>query len=248
MHAKKHKRKISHVVIVTSNAVDEKIRQFKLNPLVLEILVLLLCVMLGAVVGYLAYEERIWETAIQKNNEKAEQVERLIAEKYELQAAIAEQEEDYEAQIQSLNEKIQILSNTLDMKVQSESVLAAQLEKQVTPTEFPLNGPANIEEVEEGTPMCIFTSSAGSTIVATAAGTVMAVNDDVDYGHNIWIDHGNGYITIYRNAGDLNVKQGDSVVQGTTLFVIGDNNTSLGYQMMLDNEYINPMDVLIIEG
>ena len=32
-------------------------------------------------------------------------------------------------------------------------------------------------------------------VVATAAGTVTAVNDDGDYGHNIWVDHGNGYVT-----------------------------------------------------
>lgn len=78
-------------------------------------------------------------------------------------------------------------------------------------------------------------------VVATAGGTVIAVNDEGEYGHNIWIDHGNGYITIYRNQGDVKVKQGETVTQRTTLFLIGADNTKLGYQMMKDGAYINPM-------
>ena len=77
-----------------------------------------------------------------------------------------------------------------------------------------------MEEVTEGEPMCIFHASVGTTVVAVASGTVMAVNDDETYGHSVWVDHGNGYITIYRNKGDATVAVGDSVVQGTTLFVI----------------------------
>ena len=96
--------------------------------------------------------------------------------------------------------------------------------------------------------MCIFTAAAGAMAVSTASGTVIAVNDDSEYGHNIWIDHGNGYVTIYRNQGDVKVKQGEEVTQGTTLFLISDENSKLGYQMMKDGVYINPMDMLVISG
>ena len=41
---------------------------------------------------------------------------------------------------------------------------------------------------------------------------------------------------------------GDSVVQGTTLFVIGEDNADQGYQMQKDGSYINPMDMLAISG
>ena len=116
------------------------------------------------------------------------------------------------------------------------------------PTEFPLTGSASMQEAAEGDPMCVFTASSGTMVVATANGTVTAVNDDGEYGHNVWIDHGNGYVTIYRNKGDAIVKQGDGVVQGTTLFLIGEDNTTLGYQMMKDGAYINPMDMLAISG
>lgn len=85
-------------------------------------------------------------------------------------------------------------------------------------------------------------------VVATAGGTVINVNDDSEYGHNVWIDHGNGYVTIYRNKGTVTVKQGDKVVQGTTLFLIDEDSTQLGYQMMRDNVYISPMELLAISG
>lgn len=75
-----------------------------------------------------------------------------------------------------------------------------------------------------------------------------SINDDEIYGHSVWVDHGNGYVTIYRNKGDTTVNVGDSVVQGTTLFVIGEDNADLGYQMQKDGSYINPMDMLAISG
>ena len=81
-----------------------------------------------------------------------------------------------------------------------------------------------------------------------ADGTVTAVNDDPEYGHNVWVDHGNGYTTIYRNQGEVKVKQGETVTQGTTLFLITDNSSKLGYQMMKDGAYVNPMDMLEISG
>ena len=38
------------------------------------------------------------------------------------------------------------------------------------------------------------------------------------------------------------------MVQGTTLFVIGEDNADLGYQMQKDGSYINPIDMLAISG
>ena len=62
------------------------------------------------------------------------------------------------------------------------------------------------------------------------------------------MDHGNGYVTIYRNQGDVIVKLGDEVAHGTTIFVIGSKNTKFGYQIMKDDVYIDPMDMLSISG
>ena len=244
MQRKKHKRKMNHVVIVTSDAADASVKQFRIRPWALQLIILLLCVVIGVLIGVLVYEEQIWQAMSRSNNEKQETILALEEEKQILNA----EKEQLETQITELNDKIQILSNTVNEKVQNENELTAQLEQQSLPTDFPLNGSASMEEVTEGDPMCVFTASAGITVVATANGTVTTVNDDGEYGHNVWVDHGNGYVTIYRNQGDAMVKQGDSVVQGTTLFMIGEDNTKLGYQMLKDGTYINPMDMLAISG
>lgn len=241
MESKKHKRKTNHVVIVTSDAVDANVKQFRIRPWILQTVVIVLCVILGAFIGYFVYEEKIWvdtwKTVNQKNTELTGQIDELQEAKQAL-----------EEQVENQNEKILILSDTVNQKTQSENELAALLEKQSTPSEFPLSGSASMEEAAEGDPICIFTASSGTMVIATANGTVTAVNDDAEYGHSVWVDHGNGYVTVYRNQGDAMVKQGETVVQGTTLFLIGEDNTKLGYQMMKDGAYIDPEEMLAISG
>ena len=238
MKRHKHKRKLNHVLILTSDAADANVRQFRVRAWIVEVVVLVLCVLIGGVIGYFIYEGQLWENAGRRSREQVVALE-------EENKTLAEQNSKLEAQVTEQAEEIQILSDTVSQKVQSESELSATLEKQSLPTEFPLTGSASITE---GDPMCIFHASVGTTVVAAASGTVMAVNDDETYGHSVWVDHGNGYITIYRNKGDATVTTGDTVVQGTTLFVIGEDNADLGYQMQKDGSYINPMDMLEING
>ena len=228
-------------MLVTSDAVDAKLKQFRIRPWILQTVIVIFCVLCGTAIGYLFYET---EDRLQETTRSASEVQQLEAENQELAARNAE----LELQLAAQDEKIQILSDTVNQKVQSETELATQLERQSTPTEFPLTGSATMEEIAEGDPMCVFTAASGTMAVATANGTVIAVNDDAEYGHNIWVDHGNGYITIYRNQGDAMVKQGETVKQGATLFLIGEENNKLGYQMMRDNEYIDPMEMLTISG
>ena len=248
MQIRKHKRKMNHVVIVTSDAVDANVKQFRIRPWVLKVIIFVLCVIIGALIGYLNYEEQFWQAMSQRNISLQETVKRLEEENAALSQTLEQEKQSAQAQVEELNEQIQILSDTVKQKLELENELTAKLESQSLPTEFPLTGSASMEESEEEPPMCIFTASVGTTVVATASGTVMTVNEDEEYGHNVYIDHGNGYITIYRNDSEPNVKVGDSVVQGTTLFMIGEDNTKLGYQMQKDEAYINPMDMLAISG
>lgn len=244
MQRDKHKRKINHVVLVTSDATDAKIKQFRIRSEFLWVIILVLCIVIGAMLGYIAYEERIWEAVDARSDEQISEIERLKSELSLLEA----DKLSLETEIAGLNETVQILSETVSQKTKSETELLDRLEEQSMPTEFPLSGSASMEEILEGDPICVFTASVGTTAVATARGTVTGVNDDVEYGHNIWIDHGNGYVTIYKNAGEPLVKQGDSVVGGTPLFEIEEGHEKLGYQMMKDGAYINPMEKLSISG
>lgn len=237
MGRNRHKRKNSHVVIVTSDATETSAKQFRIRPWIVQAFVLLLSALIGIVIGVYVFEKDTWTTRIFQDAEQEEIIAGLEEEKLALQN-----------QVEDLNAKIQILSETVTQKTESEKALAEQLEQQFLPTEFPLTGSATEQAPPEGDPMCLFSATGGAMVVATASGSVYLVTDDGEYGHNVWIDHGNGYMTIYRNQGEVKVKQGESVTQGNTLFLIGDDNNVLGYQMMKDGEYIDPMEMLVISG
>jgi len=196
------------------------------------------------VIGYFVYEKDIWEFEQQKTEKRDEAISELEQEKVQLEEQIASLNEENE----TLNEKIAILSETVAQKVQSEEDLSEQLSQQYQPTKVPVKGARTMEEGTEGDPVCIFTAASGSMVVAAASGTVVVVNEDPEYGHNIWIDHGNGYTTVYKSKGEVKVKQGETVMQGNTLILITEEDSKVGYQMMKDGGYVDPMEMLAISG
>ena len=52
MKRHKHKRKLNHVLILTSDAADANVRQFHVRAWIVEVVVLVLCVLIGGVIGY----------------------------------------------------------------------------------------------------------------------------------------------------------------------------------------------------
>lgn len=250
MGRNRHKRKSSHVVIVTSDAVEGGIKQFRIRPWFLQAVIVFLCIAIGALIGYIIYEKDIWAAKLAESMKQNEMISVLEQEKAGLEGEIAALNDEISAQdteITGLNEQIRILSETVSQQVETEGALSGELKKRFLPTRLPMSERASMDGVTEDL-VSVFTASAGSMVVATADGTVTVVSEDPEYGHNVWIDHGNGYTTIYRNQGEVKVKQGETVTQGTTLFIISDESSKLGYQMMQDGSYINPMDMIDISG
>ena len=108
-----------------------------------------------------------------------------------------------------------------------------------------------VEQLASDKPIMIFTVTdinSGSSVIAAGNGTVTAVEEDELYGRVVEIDHGNGYVSYYRNAGAAKVEVGDNVTRGTVLFVVGANNNIIGYQITLDGQYIDPAIVVDIAG
>lgn len=238
MNKKKHKRKVSRVLIFTSDAVDAKEKQLKLHPWICNLLLLVFCVVVGSVIGYFMNESKVWA-----------QVQVVFTNQNKTISGLQEENKELNSQIESLNEKLAVLSDTVNKQTQDAQSLREQLNEQTTPTGFPLTGTSsNVQDFTEEEPICVWEGEENITVVATATGTVMSVEDDAVYGHKIIVDHGNGYQSIYLNKGEAKVKAGDSVARGTTLFIIGSDNLSLGYQIRKDGLYINPMDVLSVSG
>ena len=96
--------------------------------------------------------------------------------------------------------------------------------------------------------MLIFTASVGTNVLTSGTGTVVTVDSDEIYGTKIVIDHGNGYRSVYRNNGKALVKNGEELGKGYILFTVGEDNRELGYQILKDEQYIDPMVIIDING
>ncbi len=233
----KHKRRVFRHLILASDDTEARPKVVKYHVMTSIILAAVFSLVLGGFVGLVIFErgrdERFEKTIAERDSE----IEQLNDEKTVLNGEIA-----------SLNDKIEILSNTVQTKTANETELAETLEAQSIPSEYPLTGSASFTSMDGEEPGCIFDASDGSTVVATAAGKVTEIIENEDAGNTVIIDHQNGYITTYINKGDVMVKKGDEVSQGTTLFIIGDGNTELRYQISKEGIYIDPLDVIHIDG
>lgn len=237
MSKNRHKRKVSHILIYTTDAVDADIKQVRIHPWVLAGVTLIVCCVLGAVIGYAVYEGELWGRIREHD---ASQNAALIAaqdEKDALQEKIDEQDA-----------KIEMLSITIQDQTQQIADLQAQIAEQSVPTDYPLTGSASMTVITDGDPMVEFTATEGSTVVAAGKGVVTAVEEDEVYGNRVVIDHGNGYVSIYRNKGESQVKAGDEVASGTTLFMVTEDNRQLGYQIKENDVYIDPTTIIAIKG
>jgi len=92
-------------------------------------------------------------------------------------------------------------------------------------------------------------AAAGTPILATAAGVVVRVASDRDYGNLVDIDHGNGYLTRYAHAQTISVKRGQRVSRGTPIGTVGSTGRStaphLHYEIRLNNRPQNPLQYQI---
>lgn len=237
-----------HVVIVTSDAEDAKVKKYRIKPRALWTAIALVCMIVGALLGFVAYEQEIWNTANRKMNQRIEEYKEEVAALEKAKADLEKANAGFHSDIEELNSKITILSDTINQMKVTEEELTARIEKFSTPTLVPITGSATIEEVTEGEPISIFKAAEGAVIVSAASGKVAEVGQDTDYGYRVVVDHGNGYMTIYRNQGEPMVATGDSVAQGGTLFVISKKNTKLGYQITKDGVYLKPAEVMEIKG
>ncbi|MBP3206570.1 MAG: peptidoglycan DD-metalloendopeptidase family protein [Lachnospiraceae bacterium] len=244
MLQKKRKRKISHMVLVTSDAADAGVKQFRIKSWALWIVIVVLCVITGILIGYIAYEDRIWVAMDNRSDLQTKQIATL----QETNAGLRAEKLALELQIADQEKTIQILSDTINQHTKTIQEMQDILDKQSTPTEFPLSGSAAMDTVEDDEIMCVFTVAVGKTVTATAMGTVTDVEQDEEFGYRVVIDHGNGYVTIYRNGSTPLVKPGDSVYVGRALYEITKKHEKMGYQIMKDEVYINPEEMLSISG
>lgn len=162
------------------------------------------------------------------------------------------------AQIEAINSEKDEIQGNLDEKIMAEQEKEANDALMYVPTNYPVTGASTVSETDEVValdatstsvrPVANFVGSEGAKVVAAGSGTVLAVEEDANYGFKMTIDHGNGYITLYYNGGNPLVKKGDKVTKDTVLFEIGSFNTNVAFQIIENGTYISPMSFVDIQG
>lgn len=197
-----------------------------------------ICVTVIVILAVVCYRSnRKIKVLEEEKAQQGEEIEKLMAENADL---VSLREE--------LTDKVIILSDTINQKVEEEEALEQERAQAHMPVGFPMSSSASLEEVGGDEPMVKLNGSEGNSIIASADGTVVEVTSDNTYLHCIKIDHGNGYNSIYRNDGDVMIREGDEVVRGAILYVIGEDNKGFGYQITYDGKYIDPMELISIDG
>lgn len=244
---KNKRRKANYVLLVVSDSPVEKIKHYKFSRARIKFIRTLFVVFFVVLVGYIGFTA--YHNTIVMSRETA------------LKLEIGALNEEYTAlqqENEQLLEKVSILSKTVNEKVSAEK----EQEEKNMPSGFPLSGSADIEEQEEilemdeeeiRRPLIRFEAEEGVSAVAAGAGMVSYVAEDNKYGYQIFVDHGNGYTTIYRSGTEPKVKEGDEVTRGTLLYELSEDEDNeyaniMVYQVMADGEYVKPTDVLEING
>lgn len=258
------KSKTSYTVMIISDSAKKHHREFHIKAGAVGAVSLVTFAVFVCMVCYMVYSSITLSDSLERSRKQAEQI-----------AQLKEANEQLTIEKEELEGKIVILSDTVNQKVEAEQELVAQQEEAHLPKGFPLSGTAQVktedaqgqqagetdddaedDEEQDTTAMqaneekkeILFTAAAGINVIASGDGTVTEVGADINYGNVVTIDHGNGYVSTYRNNSDPMVKIGSEITRGSILFVIGEENTDTGYSISKDNTYIDPMEMIEING
>ncbi len=256
MKLKTRKSKKSYTVMIISDSARNQRKEFHINAGLAGTVMLGSFLLLVGVVCYVVYSVITLSDSLERFRLQADQIVKLQEEIEQLEA----EAEGLKAEKEERAEQINNLNDTVDQHAQVQQALAAEEEEAHIPRGFPLSGTAQLKTEEtadddeegmrahEDRKEVIFAASEGINVIASGTGTVLSVDVDVDYGNVVSIDHGNGYISIYRNNGTPVVKAGNEITRGAILYVVGEDNAELGYSISKDDTYIEPMEMIEING
>lgn len=255
------KRKITYTVMIVSDAPAASHRKIHVRTGALAVVGFVLFV---AVICYAVYTTITMFGSMDRSNRQIEQIVQL-----------KESNEQLLSENETLTSRVASLEENLNQKQAQDYELLAAHEEAYIPKGFPMSGAAQIKEETDQTQEdtaeedgdedteqdetleivakkewkeVIFVAAEGSKVVATAPGTVKetrAAEGEVSY---VVIDHGNGYVTTYRNLGTPIVEEGSEVVKCVALFLVDEDNTETGYSIRKDDSYVDPMEMIEIKG
>ena len=231
------KRKSKYALMLVHEKSDGTIKKHTIKSVVVEIAAVVLFILVVVITCKFVYDSIIIKEA------KKEIVNQIVTINN-----LTDENEALSVENSTLSSKVAILSETVSKKTEVEDAISQETIENAMPKGFPLSGSATMKEAEEGEPMLIFIASGEVNVITSGTGTVVSVDADETYGTRIVVDHGNGYQSVYRNSGKPLVKNGETLGKGYILFSMKDDNKELGYQILQNDEYIDPMILIDING
>ncbi len=233
----KTKRKKTFALLLVTEKNDGTMKRHVISSALVEMAIAALFVVIVVVVCKFVYD------GITLKDARKEIVEQII-----MINNLTDENEALSVENYTLSNKVTVLSEAVSMKVASEDAISQEVVENALPKGFPLSGSTTMEETTGEEPMLVFHAVQGINVITSGTGTVVSVDVDEEYGNKIIIDHGNGYQSVYRNGGVALVKNGEELGKGYILFSIGEDNQDLVYQIIKDDEYIDPMLMIDING
>ena len=253
---RKHRHKRHYTFMVISGDSDGSTKRLHLNHFKTQVLAYTAFALALAIICYIIYSAITISNLRTIEDQQRAQIDELTTASSTLEASNDE-----------LETKVQQLSAALNQRLEDEQISAEEAETLAVPTGFPLTGTASLtpavddpnetkvtkltednKDSATGNPIVLLESAAGNSVIASGSGTVLTVTTDAKFGNIVTIDHGNGYVSVYRNSGDPLVTEGSQIDKGDIIFVITDDNTTLGYQIQQDEQYIDPEELIEING
>lgn len=232
-----NKRQGKYSLVLVIQEESGMIRRRNISSAVVEVTAAIVFILTVVVICKFIYDE------ITIRNARREIVEQIVAINN-----LTDENEALTMENSTLSSKVTVLSGTVSQKAEVEDAILQETIENALPKGFPLSGLSTMTEAKEGDPMLVFTASSGVNVLTSGMGTVVSVDKDEVYGTRIVLDHGNGYQSVYRNNGTALVKNGEALGKGYILFTVGEDNRELGYQIMQNDEYIDPLILIDING
>lgn len=244
MKNQRHKRKESFSILLVSNT-NRSSRQFNVSLTALRIaaFVLVFVCLLAGVTTWLYLTERGRQNTL-KEQIAAQQTQ---IEQFEQEKAAWNSEKEV---LTAENDALRQVMETPEEETATEAD-AETVEEPVTPDLYPFHGACVTKSTySEDQPYLALTTYEEGNVIAAGEGTVVTVSSDDTYSHIVEIDHADGYRTRYlcHQDAELNVEEGAQVSAGDILITITTDETQLDYQVLHEEEPLDPFSVIDAKG
>ena len=244
-----HKESFSVLLIPNTGGMS---RQFHVTRfsfrLCVGALILVLLVVAGAV-GWAGYQFNRQENVRKLIKQQEEQIKTLEAQKQ----ALEQEKGTLLAQMETLEqEKTAAVEAASETTAESETKAESTPEKDTSvPRRYPYTGISTVlSDYSAQQPYLSLNTHSDGNVVATGDGMVVTVDSDDTYAHIIEVEQNHGYKTRYmcRQEAQTQMQVGAQVQAGDILLTVLEDDTQLDYQILFEEEAIDPLTVFEAKG